>query len=180
MRIDIDKNLYLKTLDNNDVEIRFGVIDKNRAYLKKWLGWLDDIVKTDDLKSYTNMCIKKERDNESYTFGIYYENAFVGIIAIKDIDHSNNRAEIGYWLEEKSSGKGIMTRSCKAVLDYCFNELALNRVQILVATENYQSQAIPERLDFEKEGVLRHNECLYGKYIDNYIYSMLNPKWKME
>lgn len=178
MKINIDNDLYLKTLDMSDVDYRFKVIEENRTFLRQWLGWLDRILTVKDLENYTNGCIQEEKNKEAYTFGIYYNNIFVGVISIKDISYSNKKAEIGYWLEEKSNGNGIMTRSCKVILDYCFNELNLNRVQILVATENYQSQAIPKKLNFEKEGMLKDNECLYGKYIDNYIYCMLNRKWK--
>lgn len=179
MKINIDNNLYLKTIDMSDVNYRFKVIEENRTFLRQWLGWLDRISTVTDLEKYTNGCIQEEKNKEAYTFGIYYNNIFVGVISIKDINYSNKKAEIGYWLEEKSNGNGIMTKSCKAILDYCFNELKLNRVQILVATENYQSQAIPEKLNFEKEGTLKDNECLYGKYIDNYTYCMLNRRWKI-
>ena len=130
-------------------------------------------MKIEDLEEFTKKCIEEEESKNNYTFGIYYLGEFVGTIAIKDINYGSKKAEIGYWLEEKSNGKGIMIKSCKAVINYCFEELKLNRIQILVAIENYSSQAIPKKLMFEKEGLLRENECLYGKYVDNYLYSML-------
>jgi ribosomal-protein-serine acetyltransferase len=178
MEIKIDNDLYLKTLEMNDVEKRFKVINDNRDFLKKWLGWLDYILKVEDLENFTKNCITEEENKKGYTFGIYYLREPIGVISIKDVNYGSQKAEIGYWLEEKSNGKGVMTKSCKAVLNYCFEELKLNRIQILVATENYSSQVIPERLMFEKEGILRENECLYGKYLDNYSYSMLKKNWK--
>lgn len=178
MKINIDNDLYLKTIDMSDVDYRFKVIEENRTFLRQWLGWLDRISTVTDLEKYTNGCIQEEKNKEAYTFGIYYNNIFVGVISIKDINYSNKKAEIGYWLEEKSNGNGIMTKSCKIIVDYCFTNLNLNRVQILVATKNYVSQAVPKRLGFIEEGILRENECLYGNFLDNYSYSMLKTEWK--
>lgn len=84
---------------------------------------------------------------------------------------------IGYWLGEKYQGKGIMTKACKALIQYCFEELNLERIEIRVATENIKSQAIPERLGFQKEGCLRNAEVLYDQYIDLYVYGLLKKEF---
>jgi ribosomal-protein-serine acetyltransferase len=49
-------------------------------------------------------------------------------------------------LEQMS--QGIVTKSCRALLDYAFDELGLNRVEVRGATGNRKSRAIPERLGF--------------------------------
>jgi len=107
----------------------------------------------------------------------YYNGKFAGSIELKDLDFRNKKTEIGYWLAKEFTGKGIMVKTTKFMIDYAFNELDLNRVSILTATENYASQAIPEKLGFTKEGMLKDNECLYGKFLDNYIYGMTKEKW---
>ena len=66
-----------------------------------------------------------------------------------------------------------MTSACEAVIDYCFSELKLKRIEIRVATENHKSQAIPERLGFQKEGCLKSAEWLYDKYVDHYVYGLI-------
>ncbi len=53
-----------------------------------------------------------------------------------------------------------------------------NRIAILVATENYASQAIPKRLGFVEEGILVENELLYGVFLDTYSYSMTKTSWE--
>lgn len=66
-----------------------------------------------------------------------------------------------------------MTTACKAVIEYCFNELGLKRVEIRTATKNYKSQAIPERLGFQKEGCIRCAEFLYDQYVDHYVFGLI-------
>lgn len=178
MQLIIDDEITLKTVQLDDVEYRYKVIDENREFLKKWLGWLDFYEKPEDLLKYTKVCQERENKKEAFAFGIYYLNEFVGCIEIQDINYRNKKCEIGYWLSKKFNGKGIMSRSCKAVINYIFEELKLNKISILAATENHQSQAIPEKLKFIKEGTLMDNECLYGKFVDDYIYGITKKIWE--
>jgi hypothetical protein len=52
-------------------------------------------------------------------------------------------------------------------------EWDLNRVEIHAATENRRSRAIPERLGFRQEGVLRDYERVGDRYVDIVVYSLL-------
>ena len=153
------------------------IIDKNREFLKKWLGWLDFYHSKQDVIDFTQVCLNNEKNKISLPLAIYYNGKFAGSIELKDLDFRNKKTEIGYWLAKEFTGKGIMVKTTKFMIDYAFNELNLNRISILTATENYASQAIPEKLGFTKEGMLEDNECLYGKFLDNYIYGMTKEKW---
>ena len=178
MQIEVSEKIILKTLELQDVEERYKVIDKNRKFLRQWLGWLDLYKSSKDLIEYTKICQKEEKSKEGYTFGIYYLGKFIGCIEIQDIDYRNKKCEIGYWLDKDSNGKGIMTACCIEIIDYIYEKTKLNRISILTATENYSSQAIPKKLGFLEEGILLENECLYGRFVDNYIYSMTKNKWE--
>jgi ribosomal-protein-serine acetyltransferase len=71
-----------------------------------------------------------------------------------------------------------MTKGCQALISYAFNDLELNRIEIRCATGNRKSCAIPERLGFVKEGVVRQAEWLYDHFVDHIIYGMLASEWK--
>jgi ribosomal-protein-serine acetyltransferase len=66
-----------------------------------------------------------------------------------------------------------MTKTVSALLDHAFDEWDLNRVEIHVATGNRRSRAIPERLGFQQEGVLRDYERVGDRYLDIVVYSLL-------
>jgi ribosomal-protein-serine acetyltransferase len=65
-----------------------------------------------------------------------------------------------------------------AVIDHLFKVLNLNRVQINCNVENIRSRAIPERLGFKQEGVLREVEWLHDRFGDWAVYAMLRRDWK--
>ena len=65
----------------------------------------------------------------------------------------------------------------KAFVDYAFRELKLNRVEVRCAEENSKSRAIPERLGFVKEGIIREAEWIYDHYVDDVVYGILSREW---
>jgi ribosomal-protein-serine acetyltransferase len=79
---------------------------------------------------------------------------------------------------EELQGKGIVTRSCLTMMGFAFDELKLNRVEIHVAVGNDRSSAIPERLGFTREGILRKMGWHAGEHVDLVVYGMLAEEWK--
>ena len=71
-----------------------------------------------------------------------------------------------------------MTACTKVLIRYVFEEFDINRVEIQMSTRNPKSKAIPERLGFTQEGVLRSNERLRGEFSDSYVYSLLEKNMK--
>ena len=71
-----------------------------------------------------------------------------------------------------------MTAACRALVNYAFHEFKLHRVEIKCATGNTKSCAIPERLLFTKEGIIKDGEWLYDHFVDLVIYRMLDHEWK--
>jgi ribosomal-protein-serine acetyltransferase len=81
---------------------------------------------------------------------------------------------------DEFEGKGLVTKTCRALIDYAFNELGLNRMIISCATENQKSRAVPERLGFTQEGILRQSEWLRDHFVDMVVYGLLASEWRVE
>lgn len=70
-----------------------------------------------------------------------------------------------------------MTAAARVLVGHAFTVWGLSRVEIRAATENLRSRAIPERLGFQQEGILRRRELVNGRYLDCAVYSMLSTDW---
>jgi ribosomal-protein-serine acetyltransferase len=103
--------------------------------------------------------------------------SLAGVVGQHYVESVNRRTELGYWLDAGHQGQGIVTRSVARLVDYAFVEQNCHRVIIHCAVGNVKSRAIPERLGFLQEGVLREAEWLYDHYVDLAIYSMLKASW---
>lgn len=174
----VNNNVELRMLDESYAKDLFSLVEKNRSYLREWLPWLDNSKTLDDTLNFRKLSIDLFSKDEALALGIFYKSTLTGIISFNKIDWQNGVVLIGYWLSESHQGKGIMTESCKALINYAFTELQLNRVEIRCAEGNKKSRAIPERLGFKQEGIIRQGEWLYDHYVDLVVYSLLSSEWK--
>jgi ribosomal-protein-serine acetyltransferase len=101
----------------------------------------------------------------------------VGMVGFHSIDWMNRKSSIGYWLARDEQGRGTMTEAVRAHVDHAFATWRLNRILIQAAVENARSRAIPERLGFREEGVLRQVERVAGRMLDGVVYAMLADDW---
>lgn len=177
-RFEVDDQVALKLLDNIYADQLFELTDSCRPYLKEWLPWLDGTKSVEDTLAFIEMTKKQFSINNGLQTGIWYKGNMAGVIGFHGINWAHKSTSIGYWLGERFQGNGITTKSCKAFINYAFKELNLNRVEIRCAEKNLKSRAIPERLGFNHEGMIRETEWLYDHYVDHIVYGLLAKEWR--
>jgi ribosomal-protein-serine acetyltransferase len=151
----------------------FDLIEANRPQLRQWLNWLDHRRNPADVAAYIGLCLRQFAAHQGFHAGIWFDGRLCGMVAHHGIDWPNQTTSLEYWLDVSHQGKGIMTASCRAVIDHSFNTLLLNRVIIRCATGNQRSRAVAERLGFTFEGISRQAEWLYGRCVDLAVYGLL-------
>ncbi|MGX2959616.1 GNAT family N-acetyltransferase [Peribacillus sp. JNUCC 23] len=176
----IDDEVSLRLFNKDDAEEFYDLTISSKSYLKEWLGWLDYTKSVEDTAQNIISRCNELVDNGGYplSFAIIYNGKIAGTIGFNEIHKANKIGVVGYWLGEKYQGKGIMSNALKALIDYGFNDLKLNRIEISVAVENKKSRALPERFGFKEEGKIRQAEWLYDHYVDHVIYGLLANEWK--
>ncbi len=172
----VDDNITLRELVEEDAAPLFQLADSNRAYLRAWLPWLDQNKSVDSTLAFIHHNQQLSKSGNAAQFGIWYRSELAGVIGFNFIDKTNRYAYIGYWLGEKFQGHGIMTKACAKLVEEALVTRKLNRVEIFCAVENKKSRAIPERLGFTMEGVMRQKEFIYDHYKDLVIYGLLPTK----
>jgi ribosomal-protein-serine acetyltransferase len=173
----INKELSLKLIELKDCSRIYELMNQSRSYLREWLPWLDYTTKPEDTNEFIKICLTGFAESKSLTTVILFKGDIVGVASFNSINWSNKTAQIGYWLGQDYQGNGIIIKVTKALVEYAFNELKLNKVEIRVATENVKSRRIPEKLGFINEGCIRQAEWLYDHYVDHYVYGMLAVEW---
>ncbi|MCT4595985.1 MAG: GNAT family N-acetyltransferase [Anaeromicrobium sp.] len=176
-KFEVDDEIVLKLLDRRDGNRLYELIDSCRSYLREWLPWVDGTKSVEDTKGFIEMTKKQFASDSGFQAGIWYKGNIVGVIGFHGMNWSSRSTSIGYWIDKRYQGNGIMTKSCRALVEYAFNELNLNRVEIRCAEKNIKSRAIPERLGFIKEGVIRESEWLYDHFVDHVVYGVLARDW---
>ncbi len=177
-RIRVDEDIELRLIDEGDARSVFALTDRNRAYLRRWLPWVDGTRTVEDTAAFIERSREQARLGQGFQAVILLHGEIVGVIGFVYVDLENRRAEIGYWIGEAYQGRGIMTRACRALVDFAFASQGMNRVEIRADVENGRSRAIPERLGFVQEAVLRQAGWMYDHAIDLVMYAMLHRDWR--
>jgi ribosomal-protein-serine acetyltransferase len=170
----VDADITLRELYEKDADSLFQLADSNRAYLRKWLPWLDQNKSVESTLAFIQHNQQLSKNDSAVAFGIWYRHELVGVISYNVIDKANRFALMDYWLAEKFQGHGIITKACAKLIEDALMTRKLNRVEIHCAVENKKSRAIPERLGFMFEGVLRQKEFIYDHYKDLAVYGLLS------
>ncbi|HHG83279.1 MAG TPA: N-acetyltransferase, partial [Bacteroidetes bacterium] len=97
----------------------------------------------------------------------------VGDCAFVTFDPRGHLGEIGFNLAHEFWGKGLMREAVLAMIRYGFEEIGLNRIVGLVATENRRSLSLLQKLGFETEGYLRQGGWFRDRYRDMELSALL-------
>lgn len=173
----VDDALILKEIHLRDADAIFKIIDTERATLKEWLPFVESTRHAGDTMSFIRSLTEEPIDKRNPVFTIQYQGKIIGLIGLKETDWTNRKTEIGYWISKEQQGKGIVTRSCRRLIQFVFESLGLNRIQIKAALQNHKSRNIPIRLGFTLEGTERAGELLLIGYTDLAVYSLLKNEF---
>lgn len=177
MTITIDEQVKLELITEKHVDALYNAIDANRGHLSEFLPWVGNMRSVGDFQIYIKNCESLYRQGKEVSFAILFNEVPVGRIGLHHINSQNKNASIGYWLTKGAEGRGIVSKSCKAIITYGFRELGLHRIEIKAAVDNSRSQAVPKKLGFTQEGALREAEWVNDKFLDLVVYSLLSKEW---
>jgi ribosomal-protein-serine acetyltransferase len=161
-----------------DVPALYAAIDRNRARLREWLAWVTPDYDIEHTRRFVTERQPEHERGTALSCVIRYREELAGAIGLHAIDALNRASSIGYWVDEAFSGRGIITSACRALITSAFRDYGLHRVEIRCATGNHRSCAIPRRLGFTEEGVLREAGFLENRWIDLRVFSMLRQEWR--
>jgi len=175
--ISVDDCIELCGVSTADCAELYASIDRNRARLREWLPWIDAAYNQGTLFAFLQ---QKEGENLSHaglTTNVRFNGQLCGSIGLHSINYTHRNTSIGYWIDSAYEGRGIMTRACRAIVTEGFREYGLHRIEIRCGVGNRRSAAIPQRLGFIEEGIVREAEWLYDHWVDLRVFSKLDRDW---
>jgi ribosomal-protein-serine acetyltransferase len=178
MRIDLPSGGRLRPFEESDADELFALTDRNRAHLEPWLPWVPATTSPESSLQFIRMTRRQLDADEGMQLALVdIEGAIAGVAGFHSFDWPNRATTIGYWLAADRQGRGLMTEAVRALIDHAFGVWELGRVEISAAVDNARSRAIPERLGFRQEGVLRQAERIGDRYVDHVVYAMDASAW---
>ena len=175
-RLEISERLYLRPVTEGDAEAIYALVDADRERLAEWLPWAAEQTPAGTREFIAESRAQEGRD-DGFQAALVRDGEVAGVAGYHGVDRLNRSTSIGYWLASAHQGKGVMTAAVRALVEHAFGAWEMNRIAIEAAVENRRSRAIPERLGFTAEGVMREAELVGGRFLDAVLYSMLASEW---
>jgi len=177
LAFELPNGCRLRPLEETDADELSRLAAANRAYLAEWMPWASGGIGPEQQREFLRRAERQLAEDDGFQAAILDDGAIVGTIGFHRIDRANRATSLGYWLAESSQGRGTMTEAVRALTTHAFAVWELKRVEIRAAVGNARSRAIPQRLGFVEEGVLRQSERFTDHYKDVVVYSMLAEDW---
>jgi len=123
---------------------------------------------------------KKEWGKKAFRFVIQRGNQVIGTIDLHNYDKKNKAANIGFALNKKYWGQGIMTEASRAIVNFGFKQLKLVKILSIASTKNIGSWKIMKKLGMRKVGILEKEYFSNAtkKWNNSYLYEVLKENYK--
>jgi RimJ/RimL family protein N-acetyltransferase len=125
---------------------------------------------------WINLAHQGLKSGTNYIFAIRLkeDSKFIGGIGL-GVQKRFNRAEIGYWIAEPFWGKGIATEATKAIIEFGFKDLGLNKLTSSHLSKNPASGKVMQKSGMIKEGELKKHILKDEIYHDLVVYGITKP-----
>ena len=164
--------VVLRTLRRSDGPAWREVRAANREWLRPWEGTSPDGHKPETAFGTMLRTMNAEMAaGRTVSFAIEYQGHYVGTLTIGNIIRGSLQAAyIGYWIDHRVAGRGIMPTAVAMALDYGLGELGLHRIEISIRPENAPSLRVVEKLHVLLEGRRPRYLHIAGDWRDHNIY----------
>jgi [ribosomal protein S5]-alanine N-acetyltransferase len=113
------------------------------------------------------------RRGSALPFAVTLDGRFVGHVMIGNVMREPLlTAYVGYWVDSKVAGGGVITAAVAAVVDHAFSAVGLHRIEATVRPENAASLRVLAKLGFREEGLFRRYLDVDGQWRDHLCYAL--------
>ncbi len=171
------ERLQLIQLQTQHSEALFDIF-KNEACMKYW-----DDEPYQDLKNVGRLLeILKDRITQQtgISWGLILKEKPDEVIGLLTYNHyqKNGLGIIGYILNQKYWGHGIITEALDVFIQYGFHTLGVHRIEAHVESGNIASEKVLQKIGFQKEGLMRDRAFYKNKHQSYFMYSLLHNEFK--
>ncbi|WP_010172969.1 GNAT family N-acetyltransferase [Bacillus coahuilensis] len=172
----VGERIYIRPCKPGDGKDVHKAIERSMQELKAWMPWAHKPQTLEEVEENIRLSYGEFIRREDMRMHIYKkeDHAFIGSTGFHRMNWSVPKVEIGYWIDTYYSGNGYMTEAVQLLTQFALKKMGVNRIEIRCDAKNSASKAIPERLGYKLEAVLRNDDkTMGGELRDTYVYSFL-------
>ena len=168
------KRVVLRPNSTEFVPFLYPAAIESLSTVGQWMSWCHSSLTEAECISWYRSCEESWNDGTGYEFSVFaISGEFLGAAGLNQFNRQNNFANLGYWIRESCQRQGYALEAAEILIKFGFRELALGRIEIVVAENNYGSRRVAERSGAILEGLLRNRLVIHGVSTDAAMYSLL-------
>jgi RimJ/RimL family protein N-acetyltransferase len=173
-----DDGAELRPLEPWHAEEFLANLDRGREFIGQFIPFgskaTDVVSARETLQRYADM---RAADTGSF-HGIWLDGRLVGGVLTLHFDAERGNCEVGCWLEPAATGRGLITRAMRVLIDWAIEDRGIHRVEWIAASGNLASLNVARRLGMTRDGVQRESHLHQGVRHDLEVWSLLAPEWR--
>lgn len=172
------RRLLLRAPRASDVPALRRALRENAEHLRPWSPAPTSGGDVPSLVSLTQLVTAQRRawrDDRSYVLLVtdVTTGEIVGRVALSEIVRGVfQNAYLGYWIDHRVVGRGLMTEAVSAALAFALGPLGLHRVQAAIIPGNAPSLRVAQKVGLREEGLARAYLQIAGSWQDHRIFAI--------
>jgi len=170
-----DGVVLLRPYEGGDVEHSYQAAWESIAEGSLWMPWCHADYSIEESRAWIESRPEAWEKGTDYDCAIIdaRDSTFLGGCSLNHIDRINCRVALGYWVRTSRTRQGIATAAASLLIEFGFNKLKLNRIEITAAVGNKASQRIAEKVGAKREGILRNHMVVRDHVYDMVVFSLI-------
>ncbi|MEV0040643.1 GNAT family protein [Streptomyces sp. NPDC050804] len=176
--ISLGDGAELRPLEPWQAEEFLAHIDRARDLVDQHIGFARAAADLVSAEARLTSYAQKRAADSGRLYGIWLDSTLVGGVLFRVFDAKGGNCEVGCWLEPAGTGRGLVTRAARVLIDWAVEKRGIHRVEWHVSSANEPSINVARRLGMTREGVLRESYLFDGVRQSTEIWSVLAPEWR--
>ncbi|MFC3735522.1 GNAT family N-acetyltransferase [Paractinoplanes deccanensis] len=177
-KVDLGDGAELRPLEPWQAPEFFEHMERARATVDPWIPWASRSADLASARATLQRYADWQAADGNRIYGIWLDGVLVGGTMFVGFDTRSGVCEVGCWLEPAGTGRGLVTRAVRVLIDWAFTVRGMHRAEWHCRPDNVASSNVARRLGMTLEGTLRANYPWKGVRHDTQIWAVLEPEWK--
>ena len=176
------EKLILRRYTNDFAPMLYeAAIESRGGEFSRWMPWCHENYALSESESFIKRCLESWDKETVFSFAIFgaSDGNFLGGIGLNQFNSQHNFVNLGYWIRTSRQNRGAASEATRALARASFEDLSVNRIEILTAVENEASQKVAAKAGAHREGILRNRLLIGGRVHDGVISSFVRQDFNL-
>jgi ribosomal-protein-serine acetyltransferase len=170
-----EASISIRRFELDDIPSLCSAVRESMAQLQLWMAWCKPDYDFLDGLAFVMACDEDWEADRKYQFAIQdrRDGTLLGSVGLTDLNREHGFANVAYWVRSSRTGYGVASAAIALVARFAFEQLDLNRLQLITAVGNHASMRVAEKAGAQREGISRDRLRFKGRPVDAVMYSLV-------